>query len=353
MKKCWLIITLLLAILIINVNHAEAASIPISGNKASDAIITDQNGKTYTDTDDLNQGEQYNVTYHWSLPNNVQVQAGDTATFFLPGNLKMTGNDTFDIHLGNNNGPVIGTFTIKKNARTGTLTFNNYFQQHPHAIDREGIITFGAWSQTTGEPIIDNNDNWHINKTRWYAQNADDTINKNDAYWNFDFNPQMKHYDSVTITDTMSANQSVIPGSVNIIFGQFSNENVVGQPVNDPAKYYSINGNVITFHFTNLNQAVNVYYQVKPNDTSSTIDNSATMITDSGTWSDNAELNPGNGIASDKGDFDFQKINANNGQPITGQVIKNAFELVNVDTKQIYFADLNANGTVSFSRLPD
>lgn len=339
-----------LFVMLTSISAVHAAEVAINGNEASDATITDQNGNKYTDNDKLSPGE-YNVTYHWSLPNSDNIKAGDTASFFLPGNLKITNNDTFEIHLGNSNGPVIGTFTIKKGSRVGVLTFNDYFQQHPNAVDRQGTITFGAWPRNNSDTT--SGSSWNINKSGWYAQNADGTTNRSLAYWNFDFNPQMKHYDEVKLVDTMSENQTIVPGSIQIVFGTFENNNVVGQPVSNPSQYYTIDGNKITFDFKNLNQAVKIYYQVKPDSTSDIIDNAVSMITGDGTWSDSAELNPGSGIVTDKGQLQFNKISATTGQVITGQTINDAFKLTNVNTKESVFGNLNSNGTVTFNHLAD
>lgn len=335
-----------LFVMLTSISVVHAAEVAINGNEASDATITDQNGNKYTDNDKLSPGE-YNVTYHWSLPNSDNIKAGDTASFFLLGNLKITNNDTFEIHLGNSNGPVIGTFTIKKGSRVGVLTFNDYFQQHPNAVDRQGTITFGAWPRNNSDTT--SGSSWNINKSGWYAQNADGTTNRSLAYWNFDFNPQMKHYDEVKLVDTMSENQTIVPGSIQIVFGTFENNNVVGQPVSNPSQYYTIDGNKITFDFKNLNQAVKIYYQVKPDSTSDIIDNAVSMITGDGTWSDSA----GSGIVTDKGQLQFNKINATTGQVITGQTINDAFKLTNVNTKESVFGNLNSNGTVTFNHLAD
>lgn len=59
----------------------QADNIPVLGLNANNAIITDQNGKVINPGQQLSQWNSYQVEYNWSIPNNVKVEAGDTANF--------------------------------------------------------------------------------------------------------------------------------------------------------------------------------------------------------------------------------------------------------------------------------
>lgn len=247
-----------------NDNQFAAVS-GVTGNTASSATITDSNGNVVSHSAKLNKYKSYNVTWNWSIPNGEQIKAGDTITFTLPSNVQVESNITFNVTQGPN-GPVIGTFTINKGSNTGTLTFNSYLQDHPET-NRHGVISIEA-NGTENDNAT--NYDWDINKVGWVNS-------ANQPTWNVVVNPQCKKYSSLTITDTMSNGQTIVPGSIVIEYGHYNSQGqfVIDKEDTDPTNY-TINGNQITFHFTNVDSAIQIVYNTKT-DQSGILHNQATV----------------------------------------------------------------------------
>lgn len=237
----------------------------VTGNTASSATITDSNGNVVSHSAKLNKYKSYNVTWNWSIPNGEQIKAGDTITFTLPSNVQVESNITFNVTQGPN-GPVIGTFTINKGSNTGTLTFNSYLQDHSET-NRHGVISIEAnGTENDNATSYD----WDINKVGWVNS-------ANQPTWNVVVNPQCKKYSSLTITDTMSNGQTIVPGSIVIEYGHYNSQGqfVIDKEDTNPTNY-TINGNQITFHFTNVDSAIQIVYNTKT-DQSGILHNLATV----------------------------------------------------------------------------
>ena len=56
-------------------------NIAVTGFGSQDATITDTTGKDFTHAPNLSMYSVYTLTYHWRIPDEVVVKAGDTATF--------------------------------------------------------------------------------------------------------------------------------------------------------------------------------------------------------------------------------------------------------------------------------
>ena len=279
---------LLAAISIVNLMPltVSANNINITGNQASDAIVKDKNGQVISPGTALNKYVGYNVSYNWTIPNGIKVMSGDTSSFYLPDNVQVSANTSFDVYY---KGIVIGTFNINAGQRVGTLTYNAYLSQHP-MNNITGTLTFGV----NGKETSASNENWHINKVSW--------INKTNGLpvWNIAVNPQLTHYDSLTINDTMSSNQKIDPSTITVLYGHYdSNGNFITESEDKNFKDYTINGNEITFNFHNVDRAINIVYQTVPTNRAAKqqLQNTATMIgngspddSNNGTWSDSSNM---------------------------------------------------------------
>ena len=245
-------------------SSAAPAPTTVTGNTADSAVITDSTGKVINHDTPLNKWVSYTLTYNWALPNNMSIKDGQKLNFYLPSNVQVRQNTTFNVTEGDN-GPVIGTFSIKKGSDYGTLTFNSYLQAHKE-INRHGKIVVEVNGKEDNKPTVD----WKMNKAGWVNSS-------NQPTWNIVVNPEGKSYKTLTVNDTLGDNQQIVPGSIIVEYGHW--DKTTGQFIVDSQSMnpsYTINGNKITFNFSNVNSAIQIIYTAKPNH-SGILHNSATV----------------------------------------------------------------------------
>lgn len=84
---------------------------------------------TVTKSDDTIWSE-VNVNIKTDIPDEVQINQGDTMTFNVPNELSFETNYNFPVY--NNTGEAeVGNAEVKAAENTVTTTFNNYFTEHP------------------------------------------------------------------------------------------------------------------------------------------------------------------------------------------------------------------------------
>lgn len=240
---------------------AKADSVPITGNTADDAVITDSSGNVVSGN--LDKYVAYTLTYHWTIPNGSNIKAGDTATFTLPDNVQVTDNVSFNITY---NGEVVGTFYIAAGSKTGTLTFNNYFEEHPKQ-NISGNLEIQVTGTTESEK---NNYDWMINKVGWFDQNGVPT-------WNIALNPNGEHYDKLEVKDVISDNQELIPGTVIVQYGHYDENGKFIVEKEDDNPTYTQDGQTLDFTFTDVDSAIQIVYQPKPTSDHGILSNKATV----------------------------------------------------------------------------
>lgn len=234
---------------------AQAATVPITGNTAADATMTfADSGSTASASDIIYDWQGVNVSYKFSVADGVPINAGDTATFTLPSNVVAKNNLTFDVK--DNNGTVIGYFTIQQGATTGTLTFNqNASQAH---LNRAGSLTITA----AGSKATDTNpNNFIINKNGWIPNQKTLTGSPTTLTWNVAFNNPAATLTHVKIADTLGPNQTYVNGSVVANTGYYLNGQFISTGTIEPQSVL-IKGNQLIFVFGNVSQTVNMTYQV-------------------------------------------------------------------------------------------
>lgn len=233
------------------------STIAVSGLSSSDAIIKDPNGNLVSSDDPFYNWSHYNVTYDWSIADNIPVKAGDTATFELPSSIRLTANLT-NIPIFNENNVQIGTFSMKAGERTGTITFNDVLSSTN--IDRKGSITFHVRGNNA------NNENpgqldWNINKVGWLSEYDENGLPKY-VVWNIAFNPRSENLTNVVVTDKLSPGQTYVDGSVYAPTGYYNdNANFVADG-NTLSPQVVQNGNEIKFYFGNVSTAVDMTFRV-------------------------------------------------------------------------------------------
>lgn len=262
-RKCpnWLayVVTTMTMILacFMSLQSSFAAEVKVSGASANDAIVTTKNGENVTGKDDLNKYIYYNVTYHWSLPENTMVKNGDTAVFELPNNVSIRVADTtFDVT--DDAGHVVGNFKIAKGSHTGVLTFNDYFEKN-NIIDIHGTLVITASGTRENDPS-----QWFLNKSGW----LDSEKRPN---WTVVFNPKSLDLTNVNLKDELQGKQTLDVSSLELWYGSVDENNqfVAKRKVTNPVEQglLKVTDNTITAHFDRLDEAIQLVYRSQSTDT--------------------------------------------------------------------------------------
>jgi len=223
------------------------SALPVNGIGADDIFsITDTNGKTYTASDALSAYASYTAVYNWSIADGVNIADGDTATITLPDNLRFPSKViSFAIMM---NGNQVGTVTTDKAAMTATMTFNSYFAEH-QLDSRHGMVQFS----TVGTDTTSGDDNYKINKVGW--------IDKGDPsrlVWSIVINPNGETWNAVSITDELGLYQTLVttnPIAVETV-------SAAGEHAKTSDYTLTVNGNVLTFDFSQIKTQIYLYYTV-------------------------------------------------------------------------------------------
>lgn len=251
MKKKWISLTLLFTLLfsfLLTPLNIYGKEIDITGNTAQDATVTTSSGENVTGNNNLDRYDNYEITYDWSIPNGTSIQNGDTATFTIPDNVQILTDTSFPVKTSD--GAVIGTFTIKKGQRVGTLTFNSYLSQHP-MTNIHG--TLSIWGNGTVDQTYEQSE---IHKAGWIDGN-------NQPTWDILYNPNSEHRTNVVITDTLFGPQKLDPNSIQVSLGTADAQGNFTGTV-DPSIKPIIDGNKFTIKIPDLNQAVQIVYHSTP-----------------------------------------------------------------------------------------
>lgn len=251
MKKKWISLTLLFTLLfsfLLTPLKIYGKEIDITGNTAQDAKVTTSSGEDVTGDNNLDRYDNYEITYNWSIPNGTNIQNGDTASFTIPNNVQIMNDTSFEVKTSD--GEVIGTFTIKKGQRVGTLTFNSYLSQHP-MTNIHG--TLSIWGNGTVDQTYEQSE---LHKAGWIDGN-------NQPTWDILYNPNSEHRTNVVITDTLLGPQKLDPNSIQVSLGKADAQGNFTGTV-DPSIKPIIEGNKFIIKIPDLNQAVQIVYHSTP-----------------------------------------------------------------------------------------
>ncbi|QUS97427.1 SpaA isopeptide-forming pilin-related protein [Lacticaseibacillus paracasei] len=216
------LITLLLSVLVAlippliskPISVGAGQNIAVTGFGSQDATITDTTGKDFTHAPNLSMYSVYTLTYHWRIPDEVVVKAGDTATVFLPATVVSRADVDFAV-VDPTTGATIGHFFSKAGSSSGILTFTDFFSHS--TVGRQGELQFmvsGRYDDSGHQ-----RPGWYINKAGWVvnpptgatpeekAQYVDDLGRPKIFQWEITINPNMEHVDNVVLTDTLGPGQ--------------------------------------------------------------------------------------------------------------------------------------------------
>lgn len=216
MKKIKIILLATVIFIFSMFGVSKADNITVTGNQASDAIITDINGKDVTNNNDLNEWKQYTISYHITLNSN-NYSNGDTFKVYLPSNVQV--KNSFTLPVNSPDGNQIATYSMNKGSNYGTVTITDADWLNKHPLKDFMNITFSVYG-TEGNS---NDGTWKINKVCWFAQDGG-------VMWNIAVNNVSGKDNKLVITDQPSSHQTLKGNTVQVQYGYYdSNGNFVVQ----------------------------------------------------------------------------------------------------------------------------
>ncbi|WP_430490332.1 MSCRAMM family protein [Lactiplantibacillus pentosus] len=275
-KRIGFLLSVLMAILTLFVlgSTAHAKEISVSGLDANSAQVYDKNGQLMPPSSLLNTTTSYQVTYNWQIPDSEVLNAGDTVTVGIPANVKVQNNVSFPVV--DPDGVTIGTFTYKAGDPTGTITFNDRLSG---LQNRHGTLTINA----NGNSTISGDERSIAKSGSIFT--SDEAGSPTTLFWHITVQPG--NNPTIVITDTLGPNQTFLPDTVqaylvNVVNGM----EVPGRTVTPTV---AVDGNIITFSFTNVTSKLVLNYRTKPEN----VDPAAGNV-----WHNTASLN-GLDVAAD------------------------------------------------------
>ena len=188
---------------------AKASNITVTGNQASNATITDINGKDVTNSNNLNEWKQYTISYHITLNSN-NYSNGDTFNIYLPSNVQV--KNSFTLPVNSPDGNQIATYSMNKGSNCGTVTITNADWLNKHPLNDFMNITFSVY----GTKDNSNDGTWKINKVCWFAQDGG-------VMWNIAVNNVSGKDNKLVITDQPSSHQTLKGDTVQVQYGYYDN----------------------------------------------------------------------------------------------------------------------------------
>lgn len=117
------------------VGLTAVAGLLISTNVLASEVAKDGNQIQVTEpeiTYNAEASETYvnkELTYHTEIPDEIDIEEGDTLTYTLPEQLQWTTTQEFDVT--SPEGGVVGHAVASNGTQSVTTTFNSYFAEHP------------------------------------------------------------------------------------------------------------------------------------------------------------------------------------------------------------------------------
>lgn len=168
------------------------------------------------------------LTYHTEIPDEVDINEGDTLTYTLPEQLQWTTTQEFDVT--SPEGEVVGQAVASNETNSVTTTFNSYFAEHP--LNKSFDMTLKTmWKKevVTEREKYDLNFNGTIVKqaevkpqtpansqeivAKWGWQDKDDPSL---VQWGGRVNFVKHHLTDVNVSDTWDDNNEYVEGSMRI-----------------------------------------------------------------------------------------------------------------------------------------
>lgn len=294
-------------------------SIPMIGLNSNDATITDMNGHDVTNEPKLSKDFIYTLNYHWRVPDQTVIAAGDMAKVNLPATVVIQTDLSFPVK-DPKTGAVIGKFSAKAGSQTALLTFTDFFSHS--TVGRTGTLTFTA--QGTYDDHEHHQVGWYIAKSGWAvlppanasaaekAQYVDSLGRPKILQWEITVNPQMVQVNHLVLNDTLGSGQTFdATRKIQVETGNYSQGAFHQSGTMNPD--YQIKGNQIKIELGNINQTIKIDLWTNP---------SPASFAQTTTWTNQVSAeaqNQGSGLPADaKGKIVWTDNGSGNGK--VGQV---------------------------------
>lgn len=173
--------------------------------------------------------DKVDVTVKTDIPDDVEINQGDTLTMPLPKELELETNYEFPVT--NNEGAEVGQATAEAKENTVTTVFNDYFKEHPlnksislnlqTKINSEIVREEGKMNLNFSGTIVemesgskgDTNPNEELYK--WGYQDKEDP---NVVHWVARINYRKDTMNRVSVSDTWDNEARYVPGSMKISY---------------------------------------------------------------------------------------------------------------------------------------
>lgn len=216
------------------------------------------------------------VNIKTDIPDEVQINNGDTMKFNIPEELNLETSYNFPVY--NETGETeVGTADVKANERTVTTTFNNYFQEHP--LDKS--ISLNFHTQINREVVQENTKkNISFNGTIVELNaGSKGTINPNEELYKYGYQDRADQYlihwvarlnykrqtmEDVNIADTWSDDQYYVEGSLIYQYVKDVDPWIYDSPATQAQANTKFNSNGFTTHIDKIeNKILMVEYKTR------------------------------------------------------------------------------------------
>lgn len=255
---------------------AESVFADVTKAEGSTELVATDPEVTVTKKEEDSIWSDVEVNIKTDIPDEVQINNGDTMTFNIPEELNLETSYNFPVY--NETGETeVGTADVKANERTVTTTFNNYFQEHP--LDKSISLNFRT--QINREIVQENTKrNISFNGTivelnagskgtinpneELYKYGYQDRADQNLIHWVARLNYKRQEMTDVNIADTWSDDQDYVEGSLIYSYVKDVDPWVYDSPATQAQVNTKFNSNGFTTHIDKIeNKILMVEYKTR------------------------------------------------------------------------------------------
>lgn len=255
---------------------AESVFADVTKAEGSTELVATDPEVTVTKKEEDSIWSDVEVNIKTDIPDEVQINNGDTMTFNIPEELNLETSYNFPVY--NETGETeVGTADVKANERTVTTTFNSYFQDHP--LDKS--ISLNFHTQINREIVKENTKrNISFNGTvveinagskgtinpneELYKYGYQDRADQNLIHWVARLNYKRQTMEDINIADTWSDDQDYVEGSLIYSYVKDVDPWVYDSPATQALANTKFNKNGFTTHIDKIeNKILMVEYKTR------------------------------------------------------------------------------------------
>ena len=217
----------------------------------------------------------FKVKANVSIPDELQVNAGDKVVLTLPEEVKFQTSFSFDVY--NSTNDVVGNAVADASTGKLTTTFNDYFHNNP--LNKRMFWEFDAkWTDKVepGKPVKANFNGTVVTAniaeenaigqdevvSKWGSQDSEDPTVIN---WTVRVNYARRVLDTVKLLDTMSDNQTLVDDYLKVEYVSSVDPVVSAGDAKELVKSMVKNPNGFELTLNRLDRIVYVYYKTRLN----------------------------------------------------------------------------------------